>query len=333
MGANRNKCSFGFWGALAAALILLFGCSHVPLPQEQQHWLYRVKGGDNDASRAWAPAFVVYGHHQPHNRIGRPAAELDKNGREHIFIDPEHPSAYVMERTFTTPSATYTNKIYRIHFPKVPFSLIPFNITAGKNVGVLVVVTLNDTGQPLLVTTVHTCGCYMVIVPTQYLPREAYPLDWDFEKPQKKYGERLPAVLTVDQLQQPQIVVHFRPDVHRVMRLEILEESQLNSESFQNIPLSVYPMDALNHLPLDGHSTSFFHQDGTMKGFVKGAVKPWESLLMSLISLDFFIGTDKAYADTADTENPFYTSLKPWRRQDSNMWKFEQFLAFWGWRL
>jgi hypothetical protein len=70
-----------------------------------------------------------------------------------------------------------------------------------------------------------------------------------------------------------------------------------------------------------------------LKGHVKGAVKPLETLFMSLISLDLFVGADKAYVDTSQTENPFYTSLKPWRRKDSDMWDFFGFLWYWGWRL
>ncbi len=33
------------------------------------------------------------------------------------------------------------------------------------------------------------------------------------------------------------------------------------------------------------------------------------------------------------TQNPFYTSLKPWNRKASDMWNFAHFLQFWGWRL
>jgi len=29
----------------------------------------------------------------------------------------------------------------------------------------------------------------------------------------------------------------------------------------------------------------------------------------------------------------FYTSLKPWRRHDSDMWPFADFLRYWGWHL
>jgi hypothetical protein len=56
-------------------------------------------------------------------------------------------------------------------------------------------------------------------------------------------------------------------------------------------------------------------------------------IFMSLISLDLFVGSDKIYADPAVSGNPFYTSLKPWRRDDSDMWDFPRFLAYWGWGL
>lgn len=334
MKTIMNKHRIGFVCVMALVVMLLPGCAHhMPLPQERQQWAYQIQDTAGHPARAWAPVFVVYGHQHNHNRIGRPTAEFDQNGKERIYIDPEKPSLYVMESRFTTTKATYTNKIYRVHFPKVPFSLIPFNITAGKNVGILMVVTFNSDQRPVLVTTVGTCGCYMVVVPTQYLPKDAYPKDWRYDKPLNKYGERLPPVLESNSTQLPQIVVHLRPDVHRVMDLEILDASQLTSDRFYAIPMSVFPMEVLEELPLNGSHTSFFHQDGHRKGYVKGSVKPWETLFMSIISLDFFVGTDKAYADTAATENPFYTSLKPWRRQDSNMWNFSRFLSYWGWKL
>jgi hypothetical protein len=62
-------------------------------------------------------------------------------------------------------------------------------------------------------------------------------------------------------------------------------------------------------------------------------VKLWESLFLSLISMDMFVGADKVYADPRETGNPFYTSLKFWNRNSSDMWNFPGFLQFWGWRL
>ena len=55
-------------------------------------------------------------------------------------------------------------------------------------------------------------------------------------------------------------------------------------------------------------------------------------------------GEEQIYVDTEHpviyylkrnfaTKNPFYTSLKPWNREASDMWDFATFLKFWGWRL
>ena len=92
-------------------------------------------------------------------------------------------------------------------------------------------------------------------------------------------------------------------------------------------------MASLGEIPLNGTKTSFYHDRGPLKGHVKGSVKPWETLLLSLVSQDLFVGTDKVYGDSEITENPFYTSLKPWNRNSSDMWNFADFLEFWGWRL
>jgi hypothetical protein len=97
--------------------------------------------------------------------------------------------------------------------------------------------------------------------------------------------------------------------------------------------MAVAPMEALNRIAEDGSTTSFYHESGLLKGHVKDALKPMEMLFLSWLSLDLFVGMDKAYADPAVTGNPFYTSLKPWRRSDSNMWDFARFLHYWGWRL
>jgi len=222
--------------------------------------------------------------------------------------------------------------IYREHFPEVPFSLIPFNLTAGKNVGLIVVVTLDYRNLPVLVTTVHTCGCYKAIVPTQYLPRDAFPENWD-DGGLTVYGEHLPALLKFDALKSPRILVFLRPQVHRVMDLQVRDQADLAAAPFRIIPMKMESVDRLNHLAVDDETTSFFYTEGLLEGHVKGSIKPLETLFLSLISMDLFVGSDKAYADPALTGNPFYTSLKPWRREDSNMWYFARFLSYWGWRL
>jgi hypothetical protein len=318
------------WFFPMTVLLLLFGCAHhQSLPSESPLWVYKAYGSGEKTIARWAPAFVTSDHADAFNRIGRPTVRQEENGDEEIFINPEEPVVYFMQRPFSTDKGTYTNLIYRIHFPEVPFSLIPFNLTAGKNVGLIVAVTLNADNLPVLVTTVHTCGCYNAIIPTQYLPRNAFPEDWQ-EETLDVYGEHLPPLLRFNEIKSPQLLVYLRPGVHRVMDLEIRDMQDLSTAPFRIIPMPIEDMEQLERLPTANGTTSLYYHEGVLNGHVKGSVKPWESLLLSLVSMDLFVGTDKAYADTG---NPFYTSLKPWRREDSNMWDFPRFLQYWGWRL
>lgn len=321
---------------LLLAMVTLAGCAHHwPLPQEDRLTLYApaVTDAGDPLLERHTPLFVAHSSEKPYNRIGTPSATYDDYGREKIFIDADKPAIYTQVRHFTTDRGTYTNLIYRIHFSAIPFNLLPFNLTAGRNVGLLLVVTLDASGHPLLYTSVHTCGCYKAFTPTSNLPSSRYPKDW----PQgmvKVYGEKLPARLDLTGMEAPRLMVSLRPQVHRVMDLRVIDGGAFSAGSgYDVLAAPLVPAETLQNLPLDGRTTSFYHKHGVLKGHVKGSVKFWETLLMSWASLDFFVGTDKAYADPAETDNPFYTSLKPWNRDESNMWYFGQFLAFWGWDL
>ena len=233
--ANQGRA--GIWAAMGVALVLLVGCAHhYPLPQERQQWAYRVDTPIEMGAMRWTPVFIVYGHARKYNRIGRPTIRITDDDHELVSVDPDHPSIYYMQRTFTTTKATYTNEIYRVHFPMVPYNFGPFNLTAGKNVGILVVVTLDKQKQPVLVTSVGTCGCYKAFVPTQYLPAGALPQDWTGQR-QNIYGEDLPRMLSLEGYSQPRLVVHLRPQVHRVMDLEVLDDTQLSSQRFQPVSM------------------------------------------------------------------------------------------------
>jgi hypothetical protein len=257
----------------------------------------------------------------------------DAGGKEHIYVDHHQPAIYYMTRTFATEKGNYTNLIFRVHFPEVPPSLIPFHLTAGRNVGIMVVITIDEIQNPLLVTTVGTCGCYTVIVPTSYLPSGAYPEGWKNE-PLRKYGEALPHLLDYGVRKNPRILVHLRSGVHRIMDLEVVvDETFRNPERFTVIRAPLVPMETLERIPIDGKTTSLYYKTWPLRGHVKDSFKPWETLFLSLISFDFFVGADKVYGDRNVTGNPFYTSLKPWNREASDMGDFAGFLRFWGWRL
>ena len=321
--------------ALAAFLILCFaGCAERQrLPAEEKRTVYVAQGFDGSLLERYAPLFLTYGYGEPYNRIGKPTATLDEGGREGISVDPTRPIIYYLIRTFSTEKGTYTNLIYRVHFPEVPYSLIPFHLTAGRNVGLLVVITLDARDRPVLVTTVHTCGCYVAVISTSFLADDSLPREWS-DEPLDVLGEHLPARVDYGSREYPRLLVHVRPGVHRVNNLEIVEERDLlPAPSVLVVRAPLMPVGELERLPLDGGRTSFFYQTGFREGHVKGSIKPWESLFLSLPSLDPLVGSDKAYGDRRETGNPFYTSLKPWNREASDMWDFPGFLTFWGWRL
>jgi hypothetical protein len=315
---------------------MLLACSCVynqNLLSGQPPAAYVAKGLEGSLVNRYAPVFVGHGYQNPHNRIGRVTPSFNERGTIDVFADPEKPAIYYLIRKFSTERAAYTNLVYRVQFPKIPFSIIPFHLSAGYNVGTMVVITLNKEERPVLVTSVQTCGCYVVILPTNYLPSEALPLNWKHDT-LDVFGEKLPALLDYGKPREPKLLVHLRPSTHRVMNLEVVAAASLKDPSHWSLRYApLQDMNDLERIPVAGGTTSFYYDTWPLKGHVKDSVKPWESILLSITSLDLFVGADKAYADSVVTGNPFYTSLKPWNRNASDMWDFAGFLKFWGWRL
>lgn len=313
-------------------MVLAAGCGHLhqPGPPADAAW-YRPFGGEDPQARRWAPAFYVHGFGQTHNRIGGPTARVDDLGEVSIIMDPSRPVLYWERREFATARGRYVNLIYRVHFPGTPPSIVPFFIGAGLNNGLMMVVTLDAGGLPVLVTTVGTCGCYAANLPTDHTPAWALPEGWS-GRPLAIYGETLPARLDLGRAADARLVVEVRPGEHRVMGLGAARDEAADRRPgayLAGLPLA--PMADLYRLPLPGGgSTSLFIAEGPAAGHVKGAWKPWETLILGLPSLDLLVGMDKAYGLD---DNPFYTSLQPWYRRESDMNDFPRFLAFHGWRL
>lgn len=330
------KANIRLYLVLFALSFLILGCAHhKKIPAETSLTVYSAQDQSDSLLMRYAPLFLAYDFEKSYNRIGKPEAEKNNDGKIHISINPEKPVIYTLEQTFSTSRASYTNLIYRVHFPKVPFSLIPFNLTMGKNVGLMVIVTLDHQQNPVLVSTVHTCGCYLAIIPTTYLSENAIPeCRKEKEGLLDVFGEVLPPILDFKDTSNPRLLVHLRPEVHRVMNLEIVDDQKIeNFSNFSIISVPLSPMEKLEELAVNGDNVSFYYESGLLKGHVIGSVKPWETMFLSLISFDLFVGADKAYDDPQKTGNPFYTSIKPWNRHKSNMWNFADFLGFWGWEL
>ncbi|MEE4254963.1 MAG: hypothetical protein V2I50_13060 [Desulfuromusa sp.] len=282
-----------------------------------------------DGSRLaqYAPAYILEESNKDFNLIGTPSARKNENGIPEVFIDPQLPTIYAMEQKVKIKGESFTNLIYRVHFQETPL----YHLTAGKNVGLITIVTLNRDEQPVLITTVHTCGCYLGIIPTSHLPDKVYPENWPLDG-QAVYGERLPSRLELKpSLEgQQQLVLQIRSETHRVMHLDMMPVND-SIPATNHVTAQLKPMSALTKLPLDDAVISFYETEGARKGYVRNSHKPLERLFMSWWSMDWRIGEDKDLGPKEQTGTTFYTSLKFWKQEKSDLWNFAEFLEYWGW--
>lgn len=328
MKRNHNA---GCMIAFSLVLLFLSSCSSIQtLPPSDQLLNYNSKG--EGLTYRQVPTFIVEYPQYEYNRIGTPKVYTHKALGPRVAIDPEQATIFTEERRWQGSKGEYTNLIYRIHFSKIPNSIIPFHIGAGENIGLLVIITLNENEQPLLITTLHTCGCYLAIVPTSYLLPESLPENWNYGQ-QDIYGELLPGILMYqDTTPDERVSILLRDGTHRVKGLW-LEQSQSKGTNLQQTSY-LKPLTALSTLYSTSTETvSFFEIEGPRKDYVIGSQKFWERLLISWWALDWRVGEDKRLGRDKNDGPVFYTSLKPWAREESDLRDFAGFLNYWGWRL
>nr|WP_321401575.1 hypothetical protein [uncultured Desulfobacter sp.] len=328
-----NKFKKPMFCLSSTLLLFLVSCTTIPVqPPANNFSAYTVKEDQTILNR-YAPVFVVENYEMKYNRIGTPSAEINEDGKEKIYVDSDKATIYAEARHFKTIKNTYTNLIYRIHFEKIPGGLIPFHLGKGKNIGLIVIITLNSRDEPILYTSVHTCGCYLAFVPTSYMPSDVFPDSWKNER-QSVYSENLPGILKFNKpfSEQTKTMILIRSETHRVKDMWLSDFCPL--EKYNIVEADIKPLGSLEKLPLDDHeTTSFYETSGSRKGYVKGSSKIRERLLISWWAFDWRVGEDKKFGKDKTDGIVFYTSLKPWNRERSDMRNFDTFLKFWKWKL
>jgi len=318
---------------LFVVLFLLSLCSCASLSQRalQESSIAYSLYDETDLQRRFAPVFIVESGHRAYNRIGSPVA-IDEGGKEKVVIDPDVATYYLSTRRFATEKGSFTNLVYRIHFQKIPFSFVPFHLGYGENVGLLAVVTLNNKNEAVLYSFLHTCGCYLAFIPTSNLPEADLPIGWKKGR-QDVFTENLPSQLTFSQRGAGELLfVQMREEKHRVKNVWLAGIDEL--DGFKVIKPDLQPFHSLENLvSVTGEQTSFYETSGPRKGYVKGSQKIWERLLISWWAFDWRVGEDKKLGRDTSEGNVFYTSIKPWAREESDLRDFPRFLKYWGWRL
>lgn len=295
-------------------------------PPVQQSLLY-LPPAPTGIGLSHVPTFLTEGTEQTYNRIGTPAVRHLSGEEALIAVDPTKATLYFETQDFTTARGTYRNLIYRLHFPEVPLP----HLTAGANPGLLVIYTLDEKSTLLLVTTLHTCGCYLAFMPTSAMPAHFLPEEWSNQL-QEVYGQWLPGLLPLPVDDTSRLLLSIESETHRIKDAAFLPFSALNQLAPTDA-MGLAPMLDLYHLPYGDATLPFFESEGRRHGYVKNNTKIFERLLMSWWVFDLYIGEDKAYSQHDDSDVPLYTSLKIWARKSSDLKNFPEFLKYWGWRL
>ncbi len=312
-------------------LALLTGCAQAPTDSRTSEALYLTPQPASVQLRN-TPVFLIKEFEKQYNRIGMPSVRELADQKTEVYVDANKPAIFFEKQEFTTPKGTYQNLLYRIHFEQVPFGFGKFNITAGKNPGILIIYTLDSSGQLLLVTTVHTCGCFLAFFPTNSLPMESFPTNWQTDS-QFIYGYTLPSLLQPFATHDPErIVFTLESETHRISDVTLLKHDLLQ-HSLDAIDMKIFKMNDLYQLPYKDRTESFFEMDGARKGYVRNNTKFLERLLISWWAFDLYVGQDKAYGAADNSDTIFYTSLKFWDRKASDLKDFPRFLSYWGWKL
>ncbi|MFT5730294.1 MAG: hypothetical protein ACI8PB_004472 [Desulforhopalus sp.] len=325
----NSRSRFSTFFIFSAIVLCLSGCSKTPTHLHSE-LLYNAEPLLTESTIISPPAFYVKSGDKPYNKIGTPTV-TEKNGVPLALVSSTAPTMYIEQTSFTTTKKTYTNFIYRIHFPEVPFDWCNLHITTGKNPGLLIIYTIDPTDKLVLITTVHTCGCYLAFFPTEDLAKEVYPPNWP-EETQTVFGYTLPAVFP-SQLHTANQPYYFTLESgsHRIS--DISHTTTASSSQTITPLMKIQPMESLYHLPYKDGNISFFESAGRREGYVKNNGKILERLLISWWAFDWHVGEDKAYGKSDSSTTPFYTSLKFWQRGNSDMKNFPGFLAYWGWAL
>ncbi len=336
MNSVNSKKTFRYLPASAAVLLcsLLSACSLMTTAVQDQTTLLQTVSTQTgkDLQLAAAPSFMINDPLKPYNRIGTPGVRYSVAGTEEVYVDPFKGAVYVDKKRFRTRNGVYENYIYRIHFEKVPFGYDEYHLTAGNNVGLIVILTQNQENETVLITTVHTCGCFLTFLPTDKNNKEQLTDDWTAEE-QKVFGKKLPAFIHYpSDNKNGHLVIHLEGASHRVVDIELRSTKELNGKEDQE-PLDVFAMETLWHLEGRDREVSFFETEGPRKGYVKNSGKILERLLMSWWAFDWYIGEDKDLGDYREDGVVFYTSLKFWDRRESDLRNFSRFLRYWGWKL
>jgi hypothetical protein len=169
-------------------------------------------------------------------------------------VDATQPTAYQRVAYTRFGAQVLVQLVYSFWFSERPKSGV-LDLLGGALDAVVVRITLAPTGEPLLVDSIHACGCYHLFAPTAALQPVPGPQweEWAFVPttlPALALGQRVQLRLASG----THYVVDIRPDEERT-----------------GTPYTLQDEDGLRALPLPGGGTrSVFGANGIIAGTERG---------------------------------------------------------------
>jgi hypothetical protein len=178
-----------------------------------------------------------------------------------IEVDALRPVVYERLTHTVVEGQALLQLVYTLWFPERPASG-PTDLLAGALDGVIVRITLDTDGRPILLDTIHACGCYHLFFPSARLrPRPGAPTDeeWAFA----------PAALP-DAAPPSRLVVGIASRTHYVLGVGAMAPGQGLRPGD-----TVYALDSedrLRRLPVHGTTAtrSLYGPDGLVAGTERG---------------------------------------------------------------
>ncbi len=202
-----------------------------------------------------APLFEIEmrgGALAPFDHFGAPQWHTDSVAPR---VDTEQPVVYQRDAQTLYRGQVLRQRVFTLWFPERPSSG-RLDLLAGPLDGVIVRLTYAPDGSPLLLDTIHACGCYHLFFPADAVQlREGAPTheEWAFAP------ARLPRLMPGERL-----VVRIASATHYV--------SGVAAEAGRSgTPYLLRDEDSLRSLPLaQGGSRSLYASDGLVRGTERG---------------------------------------------------------------
>lgn len=180
-------------------------------------------------------------------------------GLEVVKIDRQRPTVFTRTSHTIVDNRVLLQLVYTIWFSERP-KRSPVDLLGGKLDGVIWRVTLGDDGRPLIYDSIHVCGCYHLLFPTENFRRT-------FGNRSMPQINEVPAIISTSLRADRgrRVVLRLATASHYLSHVSTTQNPSVQSAAARSYKLS--SADSLRSLPIPtGGRRSIYGPDGIVAG-------------------------------------------------------------------